>query len=87
MIRQNHAGSAREIRAAIQQGDIGLAHRLAHSLKGVAGTIGANQLQENAKRLELALAGGQAAQYEGYLAQVEAALASLMDFLESQAVL
>ncbi|MBF0095778.1 MAG: response regulator [Magnetococcales bacterium] len=41
----HHAQDIRNIQQAIQQGDIALAKRLAHTLKGVAGTLGATQLE------------------------------------------
>ncbi|MBF0124345.1 MAG: response regulator [Magnetococcales bacterium] len=44
-----------DIRLAIQQGDGVLAHRLAHTFKGVSGTIGAHDVHIAAQRLESAL--------------------------------
>ena len=51
----NHAGTVAEIRAALQQGDAARAVRLAHTLKGVSGNIGATALHQSAKELEAAL--------------------------------
>ena len=45
-----------EIRGAIASGDIKLAHRLAHTMKGVAGLVGRTGLQSAAFNLEQALA-------------------------------
>ena len=42
------------LRAALEAGDWSLAERLAHTLKGVAGNIGAGAVQEAAARLEAA---------------------------------
>ncbi len=47
--------TAREIRAAVAGGDRERAVRFAHTIKGVAGTIGATDLQIQAERLETAL--------------------------------
>ena len=44
-----------EIEEALDSGDTVLAERLAHTLKGVAGNIGANDLQEAARKLETAI--------------------------------
>ena len=48
-------GSVAAMRAALDQGDPALAERLAHTLKGVAGNIGAGPLQSGADALEQAL--------------------------------
>ena len=85
MVRKNHPGTAREIRAAIQVNDIALAHRLSHTLKGVAGTIGASTLQATASRLEQALAKQDFQQLDSCLAGVEAALATLLLTLDDLA--
>jgi PAS domain S-box-containing protein len=79
--RKNHPHTAREIREALQSGDIELAHRLAHTLKGVAGTIGATELQEACFRLEKALAERETGRYESCLIRVEAALKVVMEIL------
>jgi len=47
------------IRAAIAAGDLATAERRAHSTKGLAGTIGALQLQGAAKELEILLRQGE----------------------------
>jgi HPt (histidine-containing phosphotransfer) domain-containing protein len=53
----NQEGAIGEIRAAFKNGDHEGTVRLAHTLKGVAGTIGASALQQSAARLEAALKG------------------------------
>ena len=55
--RKGQARVGEEIRTALDDGNRELAHRLAHTLKGLAGTIGANGLQESARKLETALKG------------------------------
>ena len=59
MLRENQAEIGQEIRSAIQQDDIEQAHRQAHTLKGIAASIGADELSEAARQLEVALAEGQ----------------------------
>ena len=46
---------AEEIRVALQANDTATAERLTHTLKGVAGSIGATQLQNEAAELEAAI--------------------------------
>jgi CheY-like chemotaxis protein len=53
----NQAGAITEIRAALDERDDERSVRLAHTLKGVAGTVGASALQRSAARLEAALKG------------------------------
>lgn len=48
-----------EIISAVDQRDMNTAERIAHTLKGVSGNIGANQLQEQAKMLEDAISNNQ----------------------------
>ncbi|MDQ6975753.1 MAG: response regulator [Mariprofundaceae bacterium] len=49
----SQADVAQEIRAALHKEDHELAHRLTHTLKGLAGTLGAFTLLEQAERLEM----------------------------------
>ncbi|MBF0277338.1 MAG: response regulator [SAR324 cluster bacterium] len=48
----NQIGTIEEIRKALEDKDIKLASRLAHTLKGVSGNIGATELQSAAEKLE-----------------------------------
>jgi len=57
-----HAGAMRDIRAALADGRRDEAERGAHTLKGVAGTIGAGQLQREAGEVEAALRHGATAE-------------------------
>jgi CheY-like chemotaxis protein len=49
------ASASQQIATALESGDRGLAERLAHSLKGVAGNIGINSVLDSAGRLERAI--------------------------------
>lgn len=53
--RDEYGETVKEIREAINNGDKDLAVRLAHTLKGVAGNIGAGIVQEAAAMVEKAL--------------------------------
>ena len=55
LFRERNAGCVAEIVAAMRQQDTTTAQRLAHTLKGSAGTIGAIDLQAAAARLEALL--------------------------------
>ncbi len=57
---QEQAGTAEELRIALDTGDLALAERLAHTLKGVAGNLGAKRLQHAAGNMERALRSGNA---------------------------
>ncbi len=48
-----------QISAALESGDIKLAERIAHTIKGVAGNIGITQVQSLAQKLEKALRDGE----------------------------
>ncbi len=53
---RDYAGISGQIRSALSGGDTESALRMAHTIKGVAGTIGAPDLQRRAELLESALA-------------------------------
>ncbi|HEX2824949.1 MAG TPA: response regulator [Burkholderiales bacterium] len=74
----NHAATVAAIRAALERGEREVAQRAAHTLKGIAGTIGAGPLQAHAGAVEDALrAGAPAADLAPPLASMEAELARL----------
>lgn len=50
--RENYEGAEGEIRRLLEAGDLVEAHRLAHSIKGLAGTLGLPYLQSAASALE-----------------------------------
>ena len=55
----DHGNDNQVITDAIAKGDITVAHRTAHTLKGVAGGIGAMTLYDSAQQVETALKNGQ----------------------------
>jgi two-component system sensor histidine kinase/response regulator len=52
MFVEGHAGAADEIEASLRRGDDAVAERVAHSIKGVAGNIGAKAVQSAAGEVE-----------------------------------
>jgi two-component system sensor histidine kinase/response regulator len=73
------------ISTAIAAGDLETARRLAHSLKGSAGTLGAVKIQQDAAMLEQALIAGQQREpLDSLLAQLEGSLRLLIDQLAQQ---
>jgi CheY-like chemotaxis protein/HPt (histidine-containing phosphotransfer) domain-containing protein len=52
MFMENHADIIPELESAFKENDIKTAKHLAHTIKGVAGNIGADQLQVDSKSLE-----------------------------------
>ena len=78
MFHAGHEHTAQAIRAALKSNDTELAHRLAHTLKGLAGTMGADELRAVAKDLEMAIAEGNKPVFEPLLLQVEQKLAVVM---------
>jgi two-component system sensor histidine kinase/response regulator len=77
------ADAPTRIKAALAAGDSAGAERIAHTLKGLAGTIGANILQQQAHTLEEAVrSGGDAA---AALPSVQAALSRLLAALPAPA--
>lgn len=84
VFRQEHQTVGLQIRASLQAGEIETAHRQAHTLKGVAGAIGAERLREAAQRMEQACARGDSSACEALLAQLEQALAEVLGLLEQR---
>ena len=62
-LRDDYAGTDQEIKNLLQSEKTGEAERLAHSIKGVAGNVGAGKLQEAAAEVEHAIKGGEADSY------------------------
>ena len=76
--------AARRIASALAENDRALAERLAHTVRGVAGNIGASVVQDAAARLEQAIAGAApAAEIEVWRASLEESLAHLIQGLEA----
>lgn len=81
--RSSQAKVPEQIEAALAAGERDTAERLAHTLKGVSGSIGADELQQAALRLESAIREGR----EGLAAVLQDVRARLAPVLEALAVL
>ncbi len=67
--------------AVLASGDILLAHRMAHTLKGVAGIVGATGLAKAAHTIELALSDGKPAHTDAQLLALRQALNAVFEVL------
>jgi CheY-like chemotaxis protein len=81
----NQQGAIGEIRSAFREGDHEGTVRLAHTLKGVAGTVGASALQESAASLEAALKGQPEEVPEAQITHTEAELDRTLSVLQAVA--
>ncbi|MCB1777724.1 MAG: response regulator, partial [Candidatus Competibacteraceae bacterium] len=79
----NHAHDMARLRVALTEGDRASAQRIAHSLKGIAGTLGATQLQQLAAALEQATQQPSGVDLERQIAAVEAQQQTLIMALEA----
>jgi two-component system sensor histidine kinase/response regulator len=79
---QDHRDDVRAIRKALDQEDLETAQRIAHTIKGVSGSIGAGDLFSAAEKLDAALKERQQDLYPELLARLEDALAPVMQELE-----
>ncbi|MFH1075788.1 MAG: ATP-binding protein [Pseudomonadota bacterium] len=70
---RDHSDTAFKIKSAIEANDLMLGHNLAHTLKGVAGNIGAMRLNEAARGLETATDGAIIESYDGLIDAIDAA--------------
>jgi two-component system, sensor histidine kinase and response regulator len=75
--RNNQKNVTANIRAALSSGDRKTAERLAHTLKGLAGTIGADALMDKSRELELAIQNSMEGDIEPLLSELELELSPL----------
>ena len=80
---KNHGRADVEISTALQQGDNVLAHRLAHTVAGVAGTIGAYDLERVSRALLKAIKSEEKAEIEILLRDFSQELARVIASLSS----
>lgn len=75
-----------EVNRALDSGDDALAERLAHTCKGVAGSIGANDVQEAARQLEAAITRkSPREEIDSHLTHLASQLQPLLDSLQAWA--
>jgi len=72
--RQSQARAVEDIREALAAGDQERAHRIAHTVRGVAGNIGAKELQFAAAAVDVAFRESDTARVDANLPALEAAL-------------
>ena len=77
----DHGDDINEIRSSLSNGDNETAQRLAHTIKGVAATIGANDMNLKAKDLEAALKSGQFNNVDQLVEQLEQAMTPVLEGL------
>ncbi|MBF0280905.1 MAG: Hpt domain-containing protein, partial [SAR324 cluster bacterium] len=82
---QNQGSALKEIKAALQNNDIELAERLAHTIKGVAGNIGAMGLHSAARDLESEIREKQARVSASTLALIQSNLDIVLDSIRETA--
>jgi two-component system sensor histidine kinase/response regulator len=82
---QEQAQAVEKIMEAHDQGDNTTAHRLAHTLKGIAGSLSAQALREKAAALEDALESGAVPTYlEKLFSATDTELRKTIEFLKSR---
>jgi signal transduction histidine kinase/CheY-like chemotaxis protein len=76
--RVNQRNFAASFREALAANDRDTAERLAHTLRGIAGTLGAETLQELARLLESSIRKGESDEVDSLLARVDKELAAFI---------
>lgn len=85
---QEYYDSTRQIQEAIDKKELDLAHRLVHTVKGVAGNIGARTLQDAAAKVEAMIKNNQLetlqVELDSYGRQMQSILTGLGDFVQAE---
>ncbi len=82
--RQGHQETTARIRQALEEGELKTAELLSHSLRGIAGQIGATRVPHDAEALEQALGYSQSREaIDGRLAALEGSLGELIAALHA----
>ncbi len=81
--RRGQSDVVEEIRSCVKKGDFSTAQRLAHTVKGVAGNVGANDLHQVATRLDAVLKDTDHAATEQWLPKFQAALDRVFTSIEA----
>ncbi len=76
--RDKERNISTRIREALASEDLSTAERLAHTLRGIAGTLGAKSLQELAESLEKSIKNGESGEIDPLLARIDQELATFM---------
>jgi HPt (histidine-containing phosphotransfer) domain-containing protein len=81
--RLKHSQTVDKIRQALAEGDSNLAERLAHTIKGVSGNMGANDLPVAAHAVEMGIKKGKTSDIEGTLEQLTFTLEEVLASIAS----
>ncbi len=81
--REDYGNTVEEIKDKLDEGDINTAERLTHTIKGVAGNIGADFLLKKATDLEATIKNEDTEKYKEGLENLESAVKSIMDSLKA----
>ena len=82
MFRTNHRNIAQEIRDSLTSNDLKSAERQAHTLKGIAGSLGAEELQGLSAQLEKDFRNGTLDNVDSLVGKMEQSLTSLMSGID-----
>ncbi|ALO34943.1 hypothetical protein CMT41_09605 [Colwellia sp. MT41] len=82
MFYQDHHLDAQKLQSAIQEQDIASAKHIAHTLKGVAGSVGAMALFEATKALDIAINDNQQDDFDGLFSLLSPELSRVMKGIE-----
>jgi CheY-like chemotaxis protein len=79
---RDYSNATQQIKNALEKGDIELAQHLVHTIKGLSGTIGAQELHVSAGELEASIQHGYHFEIEGLLNVFDNALVKVLDSLK-----
>ena len=80
---EGHSQDAERLQSCIDQGDVAVAERLAHTLKGAAGNLGAKPLAELAASLQTCLKQNQLPSAQAILSPLAVALRTLIEGVQA----
>ncbi len=80
----DHGKDSRIIAEAVVRNDIDLAHRTAHTLKGVAGGIGAQALYDSSRKVETALKKNQLTRFDALMETLAGDLTRVVEDLKKK---
>jgi HPt (histidine-containing phosphotransfer) domain-containing protein len=80
---QQFSKTGEEIRESLEKEDLATAQRLAHTVKGAAGNLGATEMNEKAAALDAAFKKGKSEEYEVLLADFERTLKALSEAIDN----
>ena len=83
IFQENHSDSAKEVKENLDNGKLEDAKRLAHTIKGNAGSLGAGELQKTAAALEKGIKKGKRDQYQGLLENFKNSLNKALNALKN----